>query len=58
MILDNIFVLEAVTIFASRISIADYPIISIEDPFEQDDWVHTKKLTDLKICQVGIFYLR
>lgn len=30
----------------------DYPIISIEDPFEQDDWEHTKKLTDLKICQV------
>ncbi len=31
----------------------DYPIISIEDPFEQDDWDHTKKLTDLNICQVG-----
>ncbi|KAH9576278.1 hypothetical protein CY35_01G153800 [Sphagnum magellanicum] len=30
----------------------DYPIISIEDPFEQDDWDHTKKLTDLNICQV------
>lgn len=30
----------------------DYPIISIEDPFEQDDWENTKKLTDLKICQV------
>jgi hypothetical protein len=31
----------------------DYPIISIEDPFDQDDWDHTKKLTDLNICQVG-----
>jgi len=30
----------------------EYPIISIEDPFEQDDWDHTKKLTDLGICQV------
>lgn len=37
-------------------SIADYPIISIEDPFEQDDWEHTKKLTDLKICQVVAFF--
>jgi hypothetical protein len=31
---------------------AEYPIISIEDPFEQDDWDHTKKLTELNICQV------
>jgi len=30
----------------------EYPIISIEDPFEQDDWDHTKKLTELNICQV------
>jgi enolase len=29
-----------------------YPVISIEDPFEQDDWDPTKKLTDLNICQV------
>lgn len=38
--------------FIRRAPCADYPIISIEDPFEQDDWEHTKKLTDLKICQV------
>ena len=34
--------------------ITEYPIISIEDPFEQDDWDHTKKLTDLAICQVRV----
>jgi enolase len=26
--------------------VAKYPIVSIEDPFEQDDWSHTKALTD------------
>eukprot|EP00245_Coleochaete_scutata_P002382 TRINITY_DN1310_c0_g1_i1.p1 TRINITY_DN1310_c0_g1~~TRINITY_DN1310_c0_g1_i1.p1 ORF type:complete len:479 (+),score=110.83 TRINITY_DN1310_c0_g1_i1:118-1554(+) len=30
----------------------DYPIISIEDPFDQDDWDNTKALTSLGICQV------
>lgn len=31
---------------------ADYPIVSIEDPFEQDDWENTKAFTSLGICQV------
>ncbi|OAY66757.1 Enolase 2 [Ananas comosus] len=26
--------------------VADYPIISIEDPFDQDDWTHYGKLTE------------
>ncbi|KAF2311756.1 hypothetical protein GH714_026527 [Hevea brasiliensis] len=25
--------------------VTDYPIVSIEDPFDQDDWVHYSKLT-------------
>lgn len=25
--------------------ISDYPIVSIEDPFDQDDWEHYAKLT-------------
>ncbi|CAG9460011.1 unnamed protein product [Pedinophyceae sp. YPF-701] len=29
-----------------------FPVVSIEDPFEQDDWEPTKKLTDLGLCQV------
>lgn len=31
---------------------ADYPIVSIEQPFDKDDWEHTKLLTALGICQV------
>lgn len=31
----------------------DYPIITIEDPFDQDDWENTTKLTTEGICQVG-----
>jgi len=31
---------------------ADYPMISIEDPFDQDDIEHTQKLTALGLCQV------
>uniref|UniRef100_A0A0C9QQG5 phosphopyruvate hydratase n=1 Tax=Wollemia nobilis TaxID=56998 RepID=A0A0C9QQG5_9CONI len=31
---------------------ADYPIVSIEDPFDQDDWENTKILTAAGICQV------
>ncbi|KAG6550823.1 hypothetical protein Mapa_007619 [Marchantia paleacea] len=31
---------------------SEYPIISIEDPFDQDDWDNTKALTSLGICQV------
>eukprot|EP00245_Coleochaete_scutata_P002385 TRINITY_DN1310_c1_g1_i1.p1 TRINITY_DN1310_c1_g1~~TRINITY_DN1310_c1_g1_i1.p1 ORF type:complete len:479 (-),score=144.03 TRINITY_DN1310_c1_g1_i1:286-1722(-) len=30
----------------------EYPMISIEDPFDQDDWDNTKALTSLGICQV------
>eukprot|EP00249_Psilotum_nudum_P004729 c18235_g1_i1 orf=88-1515(+) len=30
----------------------DYPIVSIEDPFDQDDWENTKALTSSGICQV------
>uniref|UniRef100_A0A1D1XZC4 phosphopyruvate hydratase n=2 Tax=Anthurium amnicola TaxID=1678845 RepID=A0A1D1XZC4_9ARAE len=30
----------------------DYPIVSIEDPFDRDDWEHTKAFTDLGVCQV------
>lgn len=29
-----------------------YPVISIEDPFEQDDWEPSKSLTAENICQV------
>ncbi|XP_059451928.1 enolase [Corylus avellana] len=29
--------------------VADYPIVSIEDPFDQDDWEHYAKLT----CEMG-----
>ena len=31
----------------------EYPIVSIEDPFEQDDWEPTKALTEMNACQVG-----
>lgn len=31
---------------------ADYPIVSIEQPFDKDDWEHTKLLSNLGICQV------
>lgn len=30
----------------------DYPIVSIEEPLDKDDWEHTKSLTHLGICQV------
>ena len=30
----------------------EYPIISIEDPFDQDDIEHTTKLTSTGVCQV------
>lgn len=26
--------------------VADYPIVSIEDPFDQDDWEHYAKMTN------------
>lgn len=25
--------------------VAEYPIVSIEDPFDQDDWIHYAKMT-------------
>ncbi|KAG9453270.1 hypothetical protein H6P81_006174 [Aristolochia fimbriata] len=31
---------------------ADYPIISIEEPFDKDDWEHTKLFCSLGLCQV------
>ncbi|KAJ4725665.1 Enolase [Melia azedarach] len=31
---------------------ADYPIVSIEDPFDKEDWEHTKYISGLGICQV------
>merc|ERR1712146_546656 len=29
-----------------------FPVVSIEDPFDQDDWENTAKLTQLDRCQV------
>lgn len=31
---------------------ADYPIVSIEDPFDKEDWEHVKCFSSLGICQV------
>lgn len=31
---------------------ADYPIASIEDPFDKEDWEHVKYFSGLGICQV------
>lgn len=31
-----------------------YPIVSIEDPFDKEDWEHTKYFSGLGICQVSI----
>ncbi|KAK3010902.1 hypothetical protein RJ639_012626 [Escallonia herrerae] len=30
----------------------DYPIVSIEDPFDKEDWDHVKYFSSLGICQV------
>lgn len=30
----------------------DYPIVSIEDPFDKEDWEHVKQFSNLGICQV------
>ncbi|KAM5583395.1 cytosolic enolase 3 [Rosa sericea] len=30
----------------------EYPIVSIEDPFDKEDWEHTKRFSNLAICQV------
>ncbi|GMH12727.1 hypothetical protein Nepgr_014568 [Nepenthes gracilis] len=32
---------------------SDYPILSIEDPFDKEDWEHTKLFSALQICQVA-----
>ncbi|GFZ01670.1 cytosolic enolase [Actinidia rufa] len=31
---------------------ADYPVVSIEDPFDKEDWEHVKYFSGLGICQV------
>ncbi|XP_059430766.1 cytosolic enolase 3-like [Corylus avellana] len=30
----------------------EYPIVSIEDPFDKEDWEHVKHFSSLGICQV------
>lgn len=35
-----------------------YPIVSIEDPFDQDDFRNTAALTDLGLCQVPLLGTR
>ncbi|KAL2898827.1 Cytosolic enolase 3 [Bienertia sinuspersici] len=32
---------------------ADYPIVSIGDPFDKEDWEHTKYFSSLQLCQVA-----
>lgn len=34
--------------------VSDYPIVSIEDPFDQDDWEHYAKMTKEMGKQVQI----
>lgn len=41
---------EMITMYKELCS--EYPIVSIEDPFDQDDWENTKTLTGTGICQV------
>lgn len=31
---------------------SEYPIVSIEDPFDKEDWEHVKHFSSLGICQV------
>ncbi|KAM1115454.1 hypothetical protein TB2_038518 [Malus domestica] len=31
---------------------SEYPIVSVEDPFDKEDWEHTKRFSSLGICQV------
>ncbi|KAK1321309.1 Cytosolic enolase 3 [Acorus calamus] len=31
---------------------SNYPLVSIEQPFDKDDWEHAKQFSDLGICQV------
>ncbi|KAG9131762.1 hypothetical protein Leryth_009487 [Lithospermum erythrorhizon] len=32
--------------------LSDYPIVSIEDPFDKEDWEHVKYFSNLGVCQV------
>lgn len=32
--------------------VLDYPIVSIEDPFDKEDWKNVKHFSSLGICQV------
>ena len=41
---------EMVAIYAKMC--AEYPVVSIEDPFEQDDWNPCGELTAMNLCQV------
>lgn len=43
-------ILNMVSVF----DVIDYPVVSIEDPFDQDDWENTKILTTCRVCQVGV----
>lgn len=43
-------ILNMVSVF----DVIDYPVVSIEDPFDQDDWENTKILTACGVCQVGV----
>lgn len=43
--------------FSPVFGVLEYPIVSIEDPFDKEDWEHTKKFSGLGICQVCLFFL-
>ncbi|KAL6516486.1 Beta-enolase [Orobanche gracilis] len=30
-----------------------YPIVSIEDPFDKEDWEHSKYFSSLGVCQMS-----
>ena len=36
----------------------EYPIVSIEDPFDKEDWEHVKHFSGLGICQVCLISLQ
>ena len=40
-----------------QILLSDYPIVSIEDPFDSDDWGTFKAFTELGVCQVHSSFL-
>lgn len=40
------------TALMSILAISEYPIVSIEDPFDKEDWEHIKYFTSLGLCQV------